>query len=81
MMSGWDLKGCEEQTGRLGLMECLPKPIDFSRLGVLIHEVLNDEKQGQLMQGVARQAPHHHGRFNHTGLTIARYRWSEANLS
>ncbi|WP_447983536.1 response regulator [Nitrospira sp. Nam74] len=58
MMSGWDLKSCEEQTGRLGLMACLPKPIDFSRLGALIHEVLNDERQGQLMHGVAHQAPH-----------------------
>ncbi len=29
MMSGWDVKSCEEQAARLGLIACLPKPIDF----------------------------------------------------
>ncbi|MBA2253064.1 MAG: response regulator [Nitrospirales bacterium] len=58
MMSGWDVKSCEEQAARLGLIACLPKPIDFSRLRALLHEVLDDEKQGNLVQRVARHTPH-----------------------
>ena len=45
MMSGWDVKRCEEQAERLGLLACLPKPIDFSTLLMLVHEVLDDDKQ------------------------------------
>jgi hypothetical protein len=40
------------------LMACLPKPIDFSRLRVLIHEVLNEDQQGHSVQRGVRHPPH-----------------------
>lgn len=53
VVSGWDVKGCEEQADRLGLVACLPKPIEFSVLCTLVNEVL-EKKPG---------TPRHH----HTG--------------
>lgn len=58
MMSGWDVKSCEEQTARLGLMACLPKPIDFSKLRLLIQEVLDGDKQRNSVQRVDRCPSH-----------------------
>jgi two-component system OmpR family response regulator len=58
MVSGWDVKSCEEQTARLGLSACLSKPIDFSRLRELLHEVLDDDQQGHSIQRVVRHPPH-----------------------
>lgn len=58
MMSGWDVESSEDQAARLGLMACLPKPIDFSRLRMLVHQVLNDNKQATPVQRVVRHPPH-----------------------
>jgi two-component system response regulator CiaR len=40
------ISGCEEQTARLGVVACLPKPVDFSELRRLLSEVLEGEQAG-----------------------------------
>lgn len=55
MMSGWDIKSCEEQAGRLELLACLPKPIEFPTLCGLIHGVLGKKKNSP-HQSVTRHA-------------------------
>ena len=60
MISGWDVKSSEEQADRLGLVACLPKPIEFSVLRTLVKEVL-EKKHGSPRQQGVRQ-PHHTGR-------------------
>lgn len=60
MISGWDVKGSEEQADRLGLVACLPKPIEFSMLRTLVKEVLENKHGSPRHQGVRQ--PHHTGR-------------------
>ncbi len=60
LISGWDVKSSEERADRLGLVACLPKPIEFSMLCALVKEVL-EKKHGSFTQyGIRR--PHHAGR-------------------
>ncbi|WP_447985573.1 response regulator transcription factor [Nitrospira sp. Nam74] len=42
MISARDLEGCQGQSERLAPLACLPKPIEFSALVVLIHQILDD---------------------------------------
>jgi DNA-binding response OmpR family regulator len=60
MISEWDVKSSEEWADRLGLVACLPKPIEFSMLCALVKEVL-EKKHGSFPQYGIRQ-PHHAGR-------------------
>ena len=46
MISGSDVTCSEEQTARLGVIACLPKPVDFSKLRRLLSEVLEGEQAG-----------------------------------
>lgn len=57
MISGWDVKSCEEQTERLGLVACIPKPIEFSLLCTIVGQVL-EEKYDSPHQKTVR--PWHH---------------------
>ena len=57
MMSGWDVKTSEEQADRLGLVACLPKPIEFSMLCTIVKEVL-EKKHGSPRQQGVRHPPH-----------------------
>ncbi len=60
MMSGWDVKSCEEQADRLGLVACLPKPIEFSQLCTLVNDVLDKKHSSPRQQSVRH--PHYTGR-------------------
>lgn len=40
MISGGDVKSCEEEATVLGVVACQPKPLDFAKLLRLINEVL-----------------------------------------
>jgi DNA-binding NtrC family response regulator len=44
MISGGDLKTCEEQAAQLGVIACLPKPVDFSKLRGILSEVLESKR-------------------------------------
>ena len=44
MISGGDVKSFEEQAAVLGVIACLPKPLDFSKLLSIINEVLEGDK-------------------------------------
>ncbi len=57
LMSGWNIKSCEEQAARLRLMACLPKPIDFSQLRTLLHEALGEDKEADSVQRVVHHQP------------------------
>jgi DNA-binding response OmpR family regulator len=57
MMSGWDVKACEEQVARLGLVACLPKPIEFSMLCALVRDVL-EQRHGSPDEHGVRQSHH-----------------------
>lgn len=46
MISGGDVTQCEEQMAHLGVIACLPKPVDFSTLRRLLSELLEDKKAG-----------------------------------
>lgn len=44
MISGGDVKSCEEQAAVLGVVACLPKPLDFAKLLRIINEELESDK-------------------------------------
>lgn len=44
MISGGDVKSCEEQAAVLGVVASLPKPLDFAKLLGIINEVLESDK-------------------------------------
>jgi DNA-binding NtrC family response regulator len=48
--SGWDVKKCQEEASRLRLRGCLPKPIDFSALVMLIHQTFDDATTDHTVQ-------------------------------
>jgi hypothetical protein len=46
MISGGDVKSFEEQAAVLGVIACLPKPLDFAKLLSIMNEVLESDKPG-----------------------------------
>jgi DNA-binding NtrC family response regulator len=53
MMSGWEVAKCEEHAARLGLIACLPKPIEFGALVGLLAELLDLANQSSSFQRAA----------------------------
>jgi DNA-binding NtrC family response regulator len=45
MISGGDVKSCEEQARVLGVLASLPKPLDFAKLLRITNQVLESEKR------------------------------------
>jgi DNA-binding NtrC family response regulator len=43
MISGDDVRSCEEQAAQLGVIACLPKPVDFAKLRRILTEVLESK--------------------------------------
>ncbi|WP_447986382.1 response regulator [Nitrospira sp. Nam74] len=43
MITGWDIKSGQEQAERLGLVACLPKPIEFSLLCTVVKRLLEQK--------------------------------------
>ena len=57
IISGWDLKRCQEQAERLGLVACLPKPIDFSHLCRVLKRALEKKHPTQRQNAVHSSHP------------------------